>query len=113
MTHIGIERRRTERVTSGHEPQLLLDVSIPVQVLDISVSGIKLASAKELVVGDRAELRATIGQRSVSVVIEIRRVMVEPAPARHGLRYRAGAVFAPMSVEQRVTLEQMLGTEPS
>ena len=113
MAHIGIERRRTERVTSANEQRLLLDVSIPVQVLDISVSGIQLASAKELVVGDRVELRATIGQRSVSAVVEIRRVTVETAPTRPGLRYRAGAVFGPMSVEQRVALEQMLGTEPS
>ena len=113
MSHIGIERRRTERVTAVDEQRLLFDVSIPVQVLDISVSGLQLASAKELVVGDRAELRATIGQRSVSVVIEIRRVTVESAPTRQGLRYRAGAVFGPMSVEQRVALEQMLGTEPS
>jgi hypothetical protein len=113
MTHIGIERRRSERITSEEEHRLLLDVSIPVEVLDISVSGIQIASAKELAVGDRSELRATLGQRSVTIVIEIKRVTIETEPTRHGLRYRAGAVFGPMSVEQRVTLEQMLGTEPS
>lgn len=64
-------------------------------------------------VGDQAQLRATIGSRMVSVGIEIRRVTLDPNAGRSGLRYRAGAVFSPMSAEQRVDLEQLLGAERS
>jgi len=113
MAHIGVERRRSPRVTPAQEYRLSLEISIPVQVLDISLSGVLLASRSELTVGDRAELRATVGTKSVATIIEIRRVSVDTAPTRGGARYRAGAVFAPMSADQRVVLEQLLGTEPT
>ncbi len=113
MTHFGVERRRAPRVQPGHEYIMSLEVSIPVQVLDISLSGVLLASKTELTVGDRAELRATVGERSVAAIIEIRRVSAETSVTRGGTKYRAGAVFAPMSAEQRVVLEQLLGAEPS
>lgn len=113
MNYFGVERRRASRFEPAQKHELSIDVSIPVQVLDISLAGILLASKTEVSVGDRAELKATIGTRSISVVIEIRRVNMETAPTRGGHRYRAGAVFAPMSAEQRLLLEQLLGTEPS
>ena len=89
-----------------------MEVSMAVQVLDISLSGVLLSSKTEVAVGDRAELKASLGERSVKVGIEIRRVTMETPPTRSGQRYRAGAVFAPMSAEQRLVLEQLLGTEP-
>jgi hypothetical protein len=113
MTQTRIERRRTPRVEPAQESQLALDVSIPVQVIDISLSGVLLASKTELAVGERADLRAAVGARSVNVEIEIRRVFVDVNPPRGGVRFKAGAVFAPMSAEQRVMLEELLGAEPS
>ena len=113
MTHARIERRRTPRVEPATGCDLALDVSIPVQVLDISLSGVLLGSKTELAVGEQAELRAAIGARSVNVHVIIRRVSVDMNPPRGGVRYKAGAVFAPMSAEQRVVLEELLGAEPS
>jgi hypothetical protein len=113
MTHFGIERRRMPRVAVEAGPELSLDAAIPVQVIDISVSGVLLASKAELSIGDRAEFHASVGSRSLRLVIEIRRVSVDNNPVRGGMRYRAGAVFAPMSAEQRLTLEQLLGGERS
>ena len=112
MNYFGVERRRASRFEPAKEQKLSLDVSIPVQVLDISLAGILLASKAELSVGDRAELKATIGTRSISVVIEIRQVSMEANPTRGVHRHRAGAVFAAMSAEQQLLLEQLLGTEP-
>jgi len=107
----GLERRRGPRLELEAPQELSLEVSIAVQVLDISLSGVLLVSKTEMAVGDRAELRAALGERSVKLTIEIRRVITETT-TRTGHRYRAGAVFTPMSAEQRLVLEQLLGTEP-
>jgi hypothetical protein len=107
-----LERRRTPRVQSQGTVEVDLDAAIPVQVLDISLSGVLLASKAELIVGDRAVFRATVGSRSLQVAVEIRRVSIDPV-SRGGMRYRAGAVFTGMHAEQRVALEQLLGGERS
>ena len=112
MAEIGIERRRMKRVKPAAEQTVSLEVSLPVEVLDISPGGVQVASRAELRVGDRAELRATIGSRSVAIMIEIQRVGTDPKPPRDGLRYRAGAVFSNISMEQQLLLGQILGTEP-
>src|SRR5262252_2907219 len=65
VNQFGIERRRAPRLQAGEGPQLSLDSAIPVQVLDISLSGVLLASKAELCVGDRAEFRASVGARSL------------------------------------------------
>jgi len=114
MAHFGAERRRTPRVESMPDESLSLDVSLPVEILDISIAGVQLASNTELKLGARGTLRASVGARSVSVDLEVRRVAVDTRPARGaGVRYRIGAVFSGMTPEQRVVLEQLLGTEPS
>ncbi len=112
MTHLGAERRRLARVHVADAAGLSLTVSLPVQVVDISKTGVMLASKCELSVGDRAELLATVGSRSIRVVIEVRHVSIDTQP-RRGIHYRAGAAFAPMSAEQRLLLEQLLGPEPN
>jgi hypothetical protein len=113
MAYCGIERRRAPRVEPVSERTTLsLGVSVPAEVVDMSLTGVLLASKVELSVGDRAELRATVGSRTVNVTIEVRRVMRDGKPTRSGSRHRAGAVFAPVSAEQRLALGQLLGTEP-
>jgi len=112
MAHIGVERRRTPRIEPNGERTLSLGVSVPAEVVDISLTGVQLASKTVLRVGDRAELRATVGARTISVAIEIRRVALDGKPTRGGAPHRAGAVFAPANTEQRTMLEQLLGTEP-
>lgn len=110
--HFGVERRRLPRVQSDQDVVVVLGISIPVQVLDISLAGVQLASKTELAVGDHGELRAAVGSQSIALMIEIRRVSVENNQ-RAGTRYRAGAVFFSMSEEQRAVLVQLLGTERS
>jgi hypothetical protein len=112
MANVGGERRRTPRVEPNGQRTLSLGVSVPAEVVDISLTGVQLASKAMLTVGDRVELRTTIGARTVGVTVEIRRVALERKPTRGGAQHRAGAVFAPVNAEQRLMLEQLLGTEP-
>lgn len=87
-----------------------LAVSLPVQVFDISRSGVLLGSKAEPATGDRAELHATVGPRSLSVSCEVRHVSLDPT-ARGGVRHRAGAAFVTPTTEQRLVLEQLLGAK--
>jgi PilZ domain len=106
------ERRRAKRVQPATECRLALSVSLPVKVLDASRSGVLLGSKTELAIGERAELRASVGPRSLTVTIEIRHLSTD-LKARGGLQYRAGAVFVMLTAEQRLLLEQLLGAEPT
>jgi DNA helicase HerA-like ATPase len=109
-TNHVMERRRTTRVTPAVSSQASIAVSLPVRVLDVSRSGVLLESKGELRVGDRAELNAALGDRSLSLVIEVRHVSLESTP-RAGMRYRAGAVFVEPSSEQRQMIDRLLGAE--
>jgi len=112
MSEVVNERRRAPRIQPAPDSRLSLSVSLPVRVLDIGRSGVLLGSKTELSIGERAQLRATVGSRSLSVVIEIRHVSIDDK-ARNGLRFRAGAVFVMLRAEERLMLEQMLGAEPA
>jgi hypothetical protein len=111
MAHVDMQRRRAPRVRPRDESQVVFQVSMSAQVLDISPSGVLLASKSEPGVGDHAELRLTIGARPVSVPIEIRRVSLETNPMKGGARYLAAAIFLPMDAEQGMFLEQLLSME--
>lgn len=108
MTHSDTERRRLRRLALPEDASVELKMSIPVQILDLSRAGVMLGSSTELTVGDRAELHATIGPESFSVSVEIRHVAVETQP-RGRIRYRAGAILAPMTAEQQVLLDRIIG----
>ena len=112
MSQTQVERRRTPRFTMPRELNVALGVAVPVQIVDISVAGVQFVSKTEMVVGERAELKATFGARTVHLPVEIRRVAAQASPVRGGMRYWAGAVFGPMSAEQKVQMEQLLGAEP-
>jgi hypothetical protein len=112
MADAKADRRRAKRIEPADERRLALSVSLPVKVLDVSRSGVLLGSKTELAVGDRAELRASVGPRSLTLTIEIRHLSTD-SKARGGLYYRAGAVFVKLTAEQRLLLEQLLGAEPT
>ena len=106
------ERRRSPRVALSVECLVPLSMPCPAQVLDLSPSGALMASTTELSIGDRGELRATVGERALRIAIEIRAVSIETR-SRGGSRYRLGAVFVGMTMEQRVLLLELLGAEPN
>jgi hypothetical protein len=95
--------------TSGH--LLTLKIPLPVRILDISLSGVLLASPLPLRVGDRAELTATIGARAVLLPVEIRRVSVDRNSPREVWRYRAAAVWTPACDEDRAMLARFINAK--
>jgi hypothetical protein len=102
MTHP--ERRRSPRIATTGEHPIVVDLANTVRLIDVSVTGVLLASKTELVVGDRRELRFSIGARTVNVPIEIRHTAMD------GVRgYLAGAVILPTTLEQRGQLEELFG----
>ena len=105
------ERRRETRVSLAPECRIPLGVPSSAQVMELSSSGALLASKTELAVGDRGELIATVGHRTLRIAIEIRTVSLETR-ARGGTRYRVGAMFVDVTIEQRVLLSQLLGAGP-
>ena len=105
-----LERRRSVRVNVSQPAALALAVSFPAQVLEISVSGVLLGSTRELPIGERGALRATVGAQVLDVAIEIRDVSQEKR-LRGGSRYRMGAAFVDMTAEQRERLVVLLGVE--
>ncbi len=104
------ERRRSQRIPIPGDGRVRLGVSFPAQVLEISPSGVLLASKTEAAIGERGELRARVGNRALHVVIEIRAVSQE-TQARGEARFRIGAAFVAMTAEQRVLLLEVLGVE--
>jgi len=105
-----LERRRAARIALSRERPLPIGVSFPAQVLEISSSGVLLGSKTALAIGERGQLRAAVGARSLDVAIEIRAVSRE-TQSSGGHRYRLGAAFVAINVEQRVLLMELLGVE--
>src|SRR5436309_16081445 len=107
MANTKPERRRATRVEPADKRRLALSVSLPIKVLDVSRSGVLLGSKTELAIGDRAELRASVGSRSLTVTIEIRHLSTDPK-ARGGLEERGGAVGVLRTAEQRLLGEPLV-----
>jgi hypothetical protein len=105
-----LERRRSARVNVSPPAALDVAVSFPAQVLEISASGVLLGCTRELAIGERGVLRATVGAQLLDVAIEIRGVSQEQR-LRGGSRYRMGAAFVDLTAEQRVRLVELLGVE--
>ena len=110
MSERLVERRRTVRVGPAPDHRLQVNASLPVQLLEINLSGVLLASKTELAVGDRGALRIELGSRSLDVTIEIRAVSPETR-AGGKPHYQMGAAFIGTTAEQRMLLGELLGLE--
>jgi predicted GH43/DUF377 family glycosyl hydrolase len=89
---------------------LTLPVSAAVQVLDISESGVLLASSQPLDVGRRAHLRTRIGAEPFAAHVEIKRLL--PAVRHARTAYRMGAAFVDLDEDARRKLETFLRGQP-
>lgn len=67
-----------------------------------------LVSKAPLAVGDRGEVQATVGTRSVWIPIEVRHVSVEHGD-RNDFRYRVGAAFSPLTPADRASIVALFG----
>ena len=107
MTQRQNDRRRGPRVAIDRDvPELTLPVSATVQLLDISESGVLLASSQPLDIGRRAQLRTRIGAEPITVLVEVKRVLPSQ---RHGpAAYRLGAEFVNLDEDSRRKIEGFL-----
>jgi hypothetical protein len=111
MADAFLERRRTPRVRVGDDRHLALPQALTVRVVDISNSGVLLASPQRLEVGQRARLQATLGREALSVEVEVRRV-VEGLQEGYGRgRFRVGAVFVAPDEAARRSVQGFLRDE--
>jgi hypothetical protein len=105
MTSHPEERRGTPRtpVRTGHV--FLRSTWSTVQLLDISLGGVLMASTTPLGVKRKGELRAVLGGERFAVEVEVRRA--EPTAAEGG-KVRVAAQFVTMSEHSRRSLERFL-----
>jgi len=96
------ERRRAPRLTVDGRALAGVIAANSVRVIDISVGGVLLASARSAPVGVRGRLSVTIGGSPLAAEVEIRRVDV--APDQTG--FRIGAMFVGITPAQQDSIER-------
>mgnify|MGYP001191804900 CR=1 FL=1 len=108
MADAILERRRTPRVPLTGDRHLAFPQALTVRVVDISNSGVLLASPQKLFVGQRVRLQATLGREPLSVEVEVRRVVDGQQDGYGRGRYRVGAVFVTPDEAARRSVQQFL-----
>ena len=87
------ERRRFPRTTVAGGHELKMPLQMTVQLVDISSSGVLLASPQALELGTRAQLQTRLGNSPVHMEVEVKRIAPEGAPGRPSGRFRLGATL--------------------
>ncbi len=100
------ERRRSTRVTAREAVAAVLPLSITVQVVDISVSGVLLQSTRPVESGASGSIRLSLGGNPFSADVCVHRVVRLRGGGGNG--YRLGASFVSMDVEHRRVIEQFV-----
>src|SRR5262245_61167753 len=95
------ERRRSPRYpVFGGEPAIL-PLSLSVQLLDISKTGVLILASQYAKEGSRGRLRFNLGGQPFSAEVEIRAVSLGAG----GNGYKIGARFVDLSEEHRLIIE--------
>jgi hypothetical protein len=99
------DRRVAPRIAVSEDIECRLDWRTRVRVLDISLSGALLAAEVALPVGERAELRSSLGATAFRTDVQLLRTVTLPTDVSlKGL----GAVFTTMDERSRRSLEDFL-----
>ena len=101
-----IERREAVRFVAGADAELEQPHWATVELLDVSTTGVLFSAPALVAVGERGELRARLGDASVSAQIEVRRT-APPKPPAQG--HRVGASFVSLPEGSRMHLEDFIG----
>ena len=101
------ERRRTPRVTVLGRGRCEMTIWSTVRLVDISLSGVLLASGQPIGAPERAELRTAFGGDAFTSVVEVRRVQSE-APDGEAGSVRLGVRFVDPDEDSRRALRQFL-----
>jgi hypothetical protein len=98
----GVERRRAVRFHVDGDATAGIIAASSVRVVDISVGGVLLASARPATVGSRGRLSLTLGANPLAAEVEIRRVAQTPDHSG----FHIGAMFIDISQAQRDAIER-------
>ena len=108
MPEANEERRRWLRTPPAPGAHVTLARPSDVELIDISASGVLLAAATKLRIGQQTELRLVLHR--VPVVVRAEIVRVEPSDAGAASpRYYYGARFTAMSEASAAALRRFLG----
>jgi len=99
------ERRQGPRAQLPPAAECRLQLRTRVRLLDISLTGVLIASDVELPVGTRAQLRSTVAAASFTPAVEVKRVA--DSSDRTGAR-ALGATFTRMDDRSKRSLEEFL-----
>jgi hypothetical protein len=105
------ERRRFPRVrVPAEQVAVTLATSAPVQVLDVSESGMLVLAAQPVSVGRRGRLDVRLGDDPVSLEVEVQRVETDRQPGGAG-PYTVGIEYVQLSGELRRRIADFLRTD--
>ena len=98
------ERRKFPRRAANGERANLL-AAVPVRVLDISVAGVLLHTARPIDVGTSGSLRLSLGGTTFEADVRVERASQESSSAAG---CRIGASFLAVSPEHRQLIERLM-----
>jgi c-di-GMP-binding flagellar brake protein YcgR len=101
----GVERRRLPRVAVEDGLECRLEARTRIRLVDISLSGVLLASEAKLPVGTKGQLRAGLGASSFAPQVQVQRLAER---AGTDTTARLGAIFVGMDDHSRRSLEEFL-----
>ena len=113
MTFSIVERRRSPRAFVTGDSWLTLSSAWPVQLLDLSLSGLSFASPYEFEVGRTVSVRTTLAGQAFIGQIRVCWSRSRPSGAGRRSPYEVGGVFLPLEDESRKVLEAFLKKSPA
>jgi len=102
------ERRRTARAVVRGECEIELGLASVVRLVDISMSGALMRASQDWPIGQRGELRTTLGDNTFVVEVEIRRAAAELGQAEWAGNHKVGVAFVSLDPQNRRCLERFL-----
>jgi hypothetical protein len=101
MADVPRERRKALRVQAKTTCQLALPVTVPIEILDVSESGVLVSSSAPLATARLCRLRLRLGDRPFVAEVSVSRC-TPSTPGGDG--YRIAAAFTSMTEENRRAL---------
>jgi hypothetical protein len=101
----AVERRRVPRVAVDEGLECRLEMRTRIRLVDISLTGVLLASEAQLPVGTRAHLHAGVGAAPFAPEVQVQRISDRGS---RDSKPALGAVFIGMDERSRRNLEAFL-----
>ena len=101
----GTERRSASRFAAMDGAEINRPSWDTVELVDMSVSGVLFLAPRWMPIGEQAQLRLRLGEKSFAAEVTVRRSDMRVGPEG---TYRIGAAFRALDEDNRATLEQFI-----